>query len=188
MAPYPFRLEPLEDFDPLVDFDMTGGDDVWFARPQLFFTCSLCPTGRSQDKSSHREVLLVFFSTFEPISLTPNSFMQRSGIPMVYERAASQLPTLYVCPVENVLGRVPLIPCYLKGNITTLFRSGSDTMFPMVLLLIPGKTAGQAAGFSRSTSGCGAMGGRSPERSQWRMLMRCGGSVFRSQGAGEPKP
>ena len=29
---------------------------------------------------------------------------------------ASQLPTLYVCPVENVLGRVPLIPCYLKGN------------------------------------------------------------------------
>ena len=29
---------------------------------------------------------------------------------MVYERAASQLPTLYVCPVENVLGRVPLIP------------------------------------------------------------------------------
>ena len=100
VAPYPFRLEPLEDFDPLVDFDMTGGDDVWFARPQLFFTCSLCPTGRSQDKSSH----------------TPNSFMQRSGIPMVYERAASQLPTLYVCPVENVLGRVPLIPCYLKGN------------------------------------------------------------------------
>jgi hypothetical protein len=55
VAPYPFRLEPLEDFDPLVDFDMTGGDDVWFARPQLLFTCSLCPTRRSQDKSSHRE-------------------------------------------------------------------------------------------------------------------------------------
>jgi hypothetical protein len=28
VAPYPFRLEPLEDFDPLVDFDMTGGGDV----------------------------------------------------------------------------------------------------------------------------------------------------------------
>ena len=24
---------------------------------------------------------------------------------------------LYVCPVENVLGRVPLMPCYLKGNL-----------------------------------------------------------------------
>ena len=35
---------------------------------------------------------------------------------MLYERASSQLPTLYVCPVENVLGRVPLIPCSLRGN------------------------------------------------------------------------
>ncbi len=33
VAPYPFRMEQLEDFDPLTDFDMTGGDDVWFARP-----------------------------------------------------------------------------------------------------------------------------------------------------------
>ncbi len=38
---------------------------------------------------------------------------------MVYERAASQLSTLYVCPVKTVLGRVPLIPCYLKGNSHT---------------------------------------------------------------------
>ena len=117
VAPYPFRLEPLEEFDPLSDFDMTGGDDVWFARPQLFFSCTLCPTGQMEDKASHREVSLVFFSTFEPISLTPDSCMQRNGIPMLYERAASQLPTLYVCPVENVLSRVPLMPCYLKGNL-----------------------------------------------------------------------
>ena len=26
VAPYPFRMEPLEDFDPLTDFDMTCGD------------------------------------------------------------------------------------------------------------------------------------------------------------------
>jgi hypothetical protein len=32
VAPYPFRLEPLDEFDPLSDFDMTGGDDIWFAR------------------------------------------------------------------------------------------------------------------------------------------------------------
>ncbi len=81
------------------------------------FPCSLCPTGQMEDKASHMEVLLVFFSTFEPISLTPDSCMQRNGIPMLYQRAASQLPTLYVCPVENVLGSVPLIQCYLKGNI-----------------------------------------------------------------------
>jgi hypothetical protein len=110
-------MEPLEDFDPLTDFDMTGGDDVWFARPQLFFSCSLCPTGQTEDKYSHREVSLVFFSTFEPISLTPDSCMQKNGIPMLYERASSQLPTLYVCPVENVLSGVPLMPCYLKENL-----------------------------------------------------------------------
>jgi hypothetical protein len=95
---------------------MTGGDDVWFARPQLFFSCSLCPTGQMEDKSSHREVSLVFFSTFEPISLLRDSYLQKSGIPMLFEPADSQLPTLYVCPVENVLGRVPLLPCYMMGN------------------------------------------------------------------------
>ena len=43
VALYPFRLEPLQDFDPLTDFDMTGGDDVWFARPQLFFIVQPVP-------------------------------------------------------------------------------------------------------------------------------------------------
>ena len=27
-----------------------------------------------------------------------------------------KLPNLYVCPVENVLGRVPMILCFLRGN------------------------------------------------------------------------
>ncbi len=26
------------------------------------------------------------------------------------------MPTLDVCPVDNVLGRVPLMPCYLNSN------------------------------------------------------------------------
>ncbi len=93
-------MEPLEDFDPLTDFDMTGGDDVWFAQPQLFFSSSLCPTGQMEDKASHIEVSLVFFSTFEPISLTPNSCMQRNGIPMLHER----IPMLYDTAVNNQSG------------------------------------------------------------------------------------
>ena len=28
---------PLGALNQWADFDMTGGDDVWFARPQLFF-------------------------------------------------------------------------------------------------------------------------------------------------------
>ncbi len=35
---------------------------------------------------------------------------------MLFEQAASQLPTLSVCPVENVLGRVPLLPCHMMGS------------------------------------------------------------------------
>ncbi len=115
VAQYPFRMEPLEDFDPLTDFDMMGGDDVWFARPQLFFSCSLCPTGQTENKYSHRAVSLVFFSTFKSISLTPHSCMQKNGIPMVYERASSHLPTLYVCLVQNILGKIPLVPCFFRG-------------------------------------------------------------------------
>jgi hypothetical protein len=37
VASYPFHLEPLDEFDLPSDFDITGGDDVWFAGPQLFF-------------------------------------------------------------------------------------------------------------------------------------------------------
>ena len=35
LVPYQFQLEPLEEFDPLADFDKKDSDDVWFARPQL---------------------------------------------------------------------------------------------------------------------------------------------------------
>jgi hypothetical protein len=96
------------------------------------------------DTRSHKDVSLVFFSTFEPICLTPDSCMQRKGVPMLYERAASQVSSLYVCPVENVLGRVPLIPCYLNGNsantITHYFR---------------GKIPREASADSRPNSGTG---------------------------------
>ena len=42
--------------------------------------------------------------------------MQQKSVPMLYERSRTVLRSLYVCPVENVLGRVPVIPCYLNGN------------------------------------------------------------------------
>jgi hypothetical protein len=91
---------------------------------------------------SHREVSLVFFSTFEPISLTPDSDMQRNGIPMLYERAASHLPTLYVCPVKNVLGRFPLMPCYRRGNWTNTIPYSLRHEVPD-----EAAAAGQGAGF-----------------------------------------
>ena len=67
----------------------------------------------------HKELALVFFSTFEPIKLTPNAFTQRNGVPMFYYTAGSiNLPSLYICLARNVLGRMPLMPCFMTGNRT----------------------------------------------------------------------
>jgi hypothetical protein len=66
-----------------------------------------------------KEVSLVYFSTFEPINLTPNSVMQKAGVPMLYDTVTASNPrlsSLYIGPVANVLGRAPLIPCFIDGN------------------------------------------------------------------------
>ena len=34
------------------------------------------------------------------------------------DASSSKLPNLYLCRAENVLGRVPLMPCYIDGNST----------------------------------------------------------------------
>ncbi len=49
----------------------------------------------------------MYFSTFEPIDLSPDRIMQRAGVPtgMLYDSASNpRLP----CP--------PLIPCFIGGN------------------------------------------------------------------------
>lgn len=117
MAPYPNNPKPLSEFDVHKDMDLTGTGLVWYARPQLFFHCSVCPTGGMSDMSRHLELCLVFFSTFEPINPTPRAVMQTQRVPMFYDSASSSSePCLYLCPAENVLGRVPLMPCFIAGN------------------------------------------------------------------------
>jgi hypothetical protein len=117
IAPYPNNANPPETFNIATDFDMSGDALLWFGRLQLLFRCTLCPAGAFHDTRRHTEVSLAFFSTFEPVNLTPGSVMQREGVPMFYDSASSSaLPSLYICPVKNVLGRVPLIPCFMEGN------------------------------------------------------------------------
>jgi hypothetical protein len=89
---------------------------------------------------------LVFCSTFEPICLTPDSCLQRKGVPMLYERAAKEVQTLYVCPVENVLGQVPLIPCYLNGNTANTIQHKYRSCIPR-----------EAAANSRPNRGTGSL-------------------------------
>jgi hypothetical protein len=76
LAPYPNNPNPVESFNIKTDFDIQGNGLVWYARPQLFFNCTLCPTDAKGRSDSHKEVSLVYFSTFERIKLTPGSVMQ----------------------------------------------------------------------------------------------------------------
>ena len=80
---------------------------------------SVAPTGSLRDTGRHQQLALVFFSTFEPITLPIDSIMKREGVPMFYDSASStNLPSLYLCRAENVLGRVPMMPCFVAGNST----------------------------------------------------------------------
>ena len=190
VAPYPYGPSTKDQFNVKTDMDLIGDGLLWYARPQLFFNCTVAPVGQLARKARHTELSLVFFSTFEPIKLTPNSVMQRNGVPMFFDSASStNLPSLYICRAENVLGRVPLMPCYIGGNShpTLPHRFGNQAGATADSSVDRGNGTSEAGSMS-STSGCGAMGGRSPESSQLRMLRRCGGCVFKSHGAGEPKP
>ena len=43
--------------------------------------------------------------------------MQRKEVPIFFDSASStNLPSLYIYRAENVLGRVPLMPCYISGS------------------------------------------------------------------------
>jgi hypothetical protein len=64
--------------------------------------------------------------------------LQRSGNPILYEQAASQFPTLYVCPVENVVGSIQLIPYYMMRNKQNTIQHICGMKFHKEQLLIPG--------------------------------------------------
>ncbi len=110
LAPYPNDLNQVERFNVATNLDLQGDGLVWYARPQLFFNCTLSPTGAKGPgyRASHKEVSLVYFSTFEPIDLTLDSIIQQAGVPMLCDSASNpSLPCLYICPIANVLGRAP---------------------------------------------------------------------------------
>ena len=82
-----------ESFDFRTDMDLSGNCLLWYALPQLYFRCTVCPT--------------------------PNAAMQRNRVPMFYATASSSnLPSLYICFARNVLGREPFTPCFVQRNRT----------------------------------------------------------------------
>ena len=96
-------------------------DSLWIVRPQLFFTCTVRPPhakrGPHNKNPEDIPLNLVFFSAFEDLLLRTTGTMESNGIRKLYE--PSPVPTLYVGRVEDLLGRVPLFPCFLDGNSTS---------------------------------------------------------------------
>jgi len=110
---------PRDQFDFTADMDLSGEGLLWYAKPQLFFHCTVAPKESMHIKGRHIQLSLIFFSTLEPISVTPTSVMQKNGVPMFFDTSSSSnLPSLYLCRAENILGRVPMMPCFVDGYKT----------------------------------------------------------------------
>jgi hypothetical protein len=75
---------------------------------------------------------LVFFSTFEELTLPIKGPMEDAGLIKLYEPFPK--PCLYVAPAENMVGRVPLIPCvfWLVTPLqqSHMFSKRKDSGFP----------------------------------------------------------
>jgi hypothetical protein len=85
---------------------------IWRGSILLLSTC-----GRYNRSDEDILLNLFFFSPFEELCLRTAGIMESKGIHRVYE--PSPVPTLYIGRVEDLLGRVPLIPCFLDENATS---------------------------------------------------------------------
>ncbi len=85
--------------------------------------------------------------------------MELKGIHRVYE--PSPVPTLYVRRVEDLLGRIPLIPCFLDGNTTSIiphkYSSQQKDPFECCCAVVRALTCRGAAMITRSTPGFGTL-------------------------------
>ncbi len=131
VPPYPYNVEDHPDV-PL--------EDLWYTRPQLFFTCALClRSGRSiwslptKPAQMIQCTALFFFSTFEVLDLPIKGPMEDAGVTKLHE--LSHTPCLYVAPAANTVSRVPLTLLFLAGNrdstptIPHMFSKRKDSGF-----------------------------------------------------------
>ena len=101
----------------------------------------------------------MFFSTFEPITLTPNA---RNTIECPCSTILQAALTSPACSLaRNVLGRVPLTPCFMRGNRTLTLAESCPTALETARQqwLTAGMELATAAGCLSSTFGCGVTAG-----------------------------
>ncbi len=160
-------LESVTTIMTLLNGSLFDPDSMWFVRPQLFFPCTLRPigtvAGRYNRSDEDIQLDLIFFSPFEELRLRTAGIMESKGIHRVYE--PPPVPTLYVGRVEDLLGRVSLIPCFLDGNTTSTipheYSSWQKDAFECCCAMVLALPRGGAAMFTRSTPVCGTLDGPS---------------------------
>jgi hypothetical protein len=73
---------------------------------------------------------LVFFSTFEELTLPIVGPMGHAGV----IKLPSPTQCLFVAPARNMVGRIPLMPCFLDGNATQTiphkYSKNKNSCFP----------------------------------------------------------
>ncbi len=131
VPPYPLCIEEDRHDVPL--------EDCWYARPHLFLTCVLRPKdGRLPKNRTYKTgpddivYTLVFFTSFKELKLPIKGPMEDAGVIKLYE--PSPTLCLYAAHVQNMMGRVPLMPLLLAGNSTPtiphIFSKRKDSGFP----------------------------------------------------------
>ncbi len=87
-----------------------------------------------------------------------------AGVIKLYEPLPT--PCLYVADVQNMMGRVPLMPLFLAGNLTpTILTYSARARIQAFRMAVPTRlkrTDCGAAMSMRSTRRCGSLGAVSP--------------------------
>ena len=112
IPPHPYYIGNPDDFEIMADFN-----EMWFGRLQLLFTCVVCGTNDLVDDPAESVTLnLALISTFEILPNAPVGMTRKmSGIgDILYD--PKKTPILYIVPIDNILCRVPLMPCFLCGG------------------------------------------------------------------------
>jgi hypothetical protein len=115
IPPYPYyELDP-DEFEVVSDFDK-----LWFARLRLLFRVTVQPRG-SSNRDQLEVLSLAFITTFDDdigqMIRERDTLLRDHDCKLLFEAPESK-PICYVVPISNILGRAPLMPCYLNGNPT----------------------------------------------------------------------
>ena len=154
VPPYPFVLDDPSE----VPLEACG-----HARPQLFFNCYMRPAGGRLPKKANNTygtdnilVDLIFFSTFEDLDLSCFCPMEANQVHKLYEPLPT--PVLYVGPVNNLLGRLPLETLHQPSHINSVTSSTAN--FHTAVQMLSTSQARREATSTRWTNGYGSLRGQ----------------------------